>query len=301
MTSAHRPAVALESTIYAFGFPYTHAVELGWKLAREIHAQGAESKTMAVLDGRMAFGLTDDELDRIARGDGVKKLAASDLGAAVAQGTTGATTVSATMAMAVQAGARVFATGGIGGVHRGAGDSFDESQDLWALSKFPVAVVSAGVKAILDLPKTLERLESYGVPVIGFQTKTLPAFYTQSSGLKLSLVAESINELARMVQGHWDAVPGAGGVLVANPIPAEHALNEGKVNAAIDAALAEADAAGQTGKAVTPFVLAAMERLTKGASVTANTALAVNNARVAAALAVALDKLPKKPGPAGVA
>src|SRR5688500_11933087 len=191
-----RPAVALESTIYAFGLPYPQNVELGWKLARTITAAGAEPKTFAVIDGELRAGLTDSELDRISRTstDGsVVKLNASDLGPAMALGLTGATTVSATCALAAGAKVRVFATGGIGGVHRDAAETFDESQDLLALARYPVAVVSAGAKAILDLPKTMERLETLGVPVIGFKTTELPAFYTRSSGIPLAL---SVNDVA---------------------------------------------------------------------------------------------------------
>jgi pseudouridylate synthase len=165
-----RPQVALESTIYAFGLPYPKNVELCWKIGRIIRSKGAEAKTFAVLDGEIKVGLDDGELDRLARGEGVAKLNASDIGPAMALGLTGATTVSATAALAAGAGIRVFATGGIGGVHRDVVESFDESQDLTALSRYPVAVVSAGAKAILDLPKTLERLETLGVPVVGFRT-----------------------------------------------------------------------------------------------------------------------------------
>lgn len=287
-----RPGVALESTIYAFGLPYPKNVELGWKLARTISATGAEAKTFAVVDGELRAGLTDHELDRIARGTegGVVKLAASDLGPAMALGLTGATTVSATMALARGAGLRVFATGGIGGVHRDAAETYDESQDLTALARYPVAVVSAGAKAILDLEKTVERLETLGVPVVGYQTGELPAFYTRSSGIKLALTVNDVPTLARVVHAHWRIHPNMG-LLVANPIPEEHALPQDLVDDAIARALEDAKAIGVRGKALTPFLLKRLDEITEGRSVTANIALAENNARLAGELAVALHKL----------
>lgn len=288
-----RPAVALESTIYAFGLPYPRNVELGWKLARTIAATGAEPRTFAVVDGELRAGLTDGELDRISRGaaDGeVLKLNASDLGPAMALGMTGATTVSATCALAGGAKVRVFATGGIGGVHRGAAETFDESQDLIAMSRYPVAVVSAGAKAILDIGKTLERLETLGVPVIGYQTAEMPAFYTRGSGHKLALTVNDPEVLARVLRAHWRIHPNVG-VLVANPIPAEHALPAELVDGAIARALDEARAQGVRGKAVTPFLLQRLDELTEGRSVAANVALAESNARLGGELAVALQAL----------
>ncbi|MBI1947292.1 MAG: pseudouridine-5'-phosphate glycosidase [Deltaproteobacteria bacterium] len=287
-----RPGVALESTIYAFGLPYPRNVELGWKLARTIAATGAEAKTFAVVDGELRAGLTDHELDRIARGaeGGVVKLAASDLGPAMALGLTGATTVSATMALARGAGLRVFATGGIGGVHRDAEQTYDESQDLTALARYPVAVVSAGAKAILDLGKTMERLETLGVPVVGYQTGELPAFYTRSSGIKLALTVNDVQTLARVVHAHWRVHPQVG-LLVANPIPEEHALPQQLIDDAIARALTDARDVGARGKALTPFLLKRLDEITEGRSVAANIALAENNARLAGELAVALHNL----------
>lgn len=288
-----RPSVALESTIYAFGLPYPKNVELGWKLARTIAATGAEAKTFAVIDGELKVGLSDEELDRIARGNGagVLKLNASDLGPAMALGMTGATTVSATMALAAGAKIRVFATGGIGGVHRDAHTSFDESQDLSALSRYPVAVVSAGAKAILDLGATLERLETLGVPVIGFRTTQtgFPAFYTRSSGLPLSLSVEDVPTLARVLRAHWRVHPNVG-VLIANPIPAEHALDKKVIDEAIDRALKEAADSGMRGKALTPHLLKRLDELTQGRSVEANVALAEHNAHLGGELAMALAR-----------
>lgn len=292
-----RPAVALESTIYAFGLPYPENVELGWKLARTIAATGAEAKTFAVIDGELKVGLSDDELDRIARAqepgaETVLKMNASDLGPAMALGMTGATTVSGTMALAAGAKVRVFATGGIGGVHRDAQQTFDESQDLTALARYPVAVVSAGAKAILDLALTLERLETLGVPVIGFGTREtgFPAFYTRSSGLPLPLSVDDVPTLARVVRAHWRIHPNVG-VLIANPIPAAAALDPDVIQQGIARALAEAKDKGVRGKQLTPFLLKRLDELTEGKSVEANVALAENNARLAGELAVALAEL----------
>jgi pseudouridine-5'-phosphate glycosidase len=288
-----RPAVALESTIYAFGLPYPKNVELGWKLARTIASTGAEAKTFAVIDGELRAGITDHELDRIARGGtegGVMKLNASDLGPAMALGMTGATTVSATAALAAGAKVRVFATGGIGGVHRDAFESFDESQDLTALARYPVVVVSAGAKAILDLPKTVERLETLGVPVVGYTTNELPAFYTRTSGVQLPLRVDDVATLARVVRAHWRIHPNVG-VLVANPIPEAHALPREMIDAAIAQATTDAKSAGIRGKALTPYLLKRLDEITSGKSVEANIALAENNARLAGELAVALHAL----------
>ena len=292
-----RPAVALESTIYAFGLPYPKNVELGWKLARTIAATGAEAKTFAVIDGELKVGLSDDELDRIARAgepgaETVVKLNASDLGPAMALGMTGATTVSATMALAAGAKVRVFATGGIGGVHRDGHVTYDESQDLTALSKYPVAVVSAGAKAILDLALTLERLETLGVPVIGFGTREtgFPAFYTRKSGLPLPLCVDDVGTLARVVRAHWRMHPSMG-VLIANPIPEEFELDPEFIQRGIARALDDAKAQGIRGKRLTPFLLGRLEEITEGKSVEANVALAENNARLAGELAVALHEI----------
>lgn len=285
-----RPQVALESTLYAFGLPYPRNVEVGWKLASAVRATGAEPKTFALIDGQIRVGLHDNELERVARGDDVIKLNASDLGPAMAQRKTGATTVSATMALAHGADINVFATGGIGGVHRGAEHTFDESQDLWALGRYPVAVVSAGAKAILDLPRTLERLETGGVPIIGYQTEDFPAFYTRTSGLKLTHVARDVDELARMCAAHWRMHPSVG-LLIANPVPEASALDAKVVKDAIKDALGRASEQNVKGKALTPFLLAAIEDITGGKSVITNVALAENNARLGGELAMALHRL----------
>jgi pseudouridine-5'-phosphate glycosidase len=289
--AAKRPQVALESTLYAFGLPKPRNVQVAWTLARAVAATGAEARTFAVIDGEIKVGLHDDELERVAAGDGVVKLNASDLGPAMALGLTGATTVSATCALAHGAGIKVFATGGIGGVHRGAQTTFDESQDLSALARYPVAVVSAGAKAILDLPKTLERLESLGVPVIGYQTDDFPAFYTRSAGgLKVQHRVDDVATLARLLAAHWRVHPTVG-VLVANPIPESAALAPDDVDAHIQQALDEADSEGIGGKDLTPFLLSRLATLTEGRSVDANVALAENNARFAGELSVELHKV----------
>ena len=289
-----RASVALESTIYAFGLPYPQNVELGWKLARTIAATGAEAKTFAVINGEIKVGLSDDELDIIARAQlpgahPVIKLNASDLGPAMALGMTGATTVSGTMALAAGAKVRVFATGGIGGVHREANLTFDESQDLSALSRFPVAVVSAGAKAILDLGLTLERLETLGVPVIGYGTNRFPAFYTRDSGFPLALSVEDVPTLARVLRAHWRIHPNVG-VLIANPIPEEFALDPAVVEEGIARALDDARQQGVRGKSLTPFLLKRLDEITEGKSVEANVALVENNARLAGELSVALQE-----------
>lgn len=296
-TQNKKPQVALESTIVAFGLPYPRNVEVGWKLARAVRSGGAEPRTLAVIDGEIRVGLSDDELDRVARADGVRKLAASDLGPAMALGLTGATTVSATCALAAGAGIPVFATGGIGGVHRDAPETFDESQDLHALARYPVAVVTSGAKSILDLPKTWERLESLGVPVIGYGTDEFPAFYSSTSGIRLQYRVDDVDTLARVVQAHWRMHPGMG-ILVANPVPEAHALDAAVIEQAISRALAEAKTAGVRGKALTPWLLAKILELSGGRSLDANIALAENNARLAGELSARLFALKAREGDA---
>jgi pseudouridylate synthase len=284
-----RPRVALESTIHAFGLPYPKNVELGWMLARAISRTGADAKTLAVIDGQIRVGLDDHELDQISKGSDVKKLNASDLGPAIALGYTGATTVSATCALAAGAGISVFSTGGIGGVHRGADRTFDESQDLQALARHPVAVVSAGAKAILDLPKTLERLESLGVLVVGYRTDVFPCFYTRDSNLKIVHRVDDVRILAAMLVAHWRIHPNVG-VLIANPIPEAASLPAEEVNGMIEQAISEADTKNISGKALTPWLLQRLNELSDGRTVNANIALAESNAQLAGMLAVALHE-----------
>ncbi len=284
VAAARRPIVALESTLVAHGLPWPDNLDVARELEDAVRAGGAVPATIAVVDGLVRIGLPDDVLEQLAH-DGARfaKAGAAELAVHLARGGSAATTVSATAMLAARAGIRVFATGGIGGVHRG--DAGDVSHDLPVLARTPIAVVSAGAKAILDLPRTLEVLETLGVLVIGYRTSELPAFYSPRSGLALDHRADTPAELAAIARCRWDDL-GGGGLLVANPIPADAAI-EG-TGAAIEAALAEAAAAGVTGKRLTPFLLSRLAAATGGASIRANRALAVHNARVAADLAVAL-------------
>jgi len=269
--------------------PWPDNLEVARALESAVRAQGAEPATIAIVDGEVRVGLDDTTLERLAKhGSSFAKAGASDLAVHVARRTSAATTVSATAVLAARAGIRVFATGGIGGVHRG--DAGDVSHDLPAMAATPIAIVSAGAKAILDLPRTLEMLETLGVLVVGYRTSELPAFYTRASGLALDHRADSITELAAICRAHWDL--GRAGILVANPIPAEAELPGDVIDAAIARALASADAAKISGKALTPFLLAKLAEVTDGTSIRANKALAINNARVAGELAVALESIP---------
>ncbi len=280
------PVVALESTIVAHGLPYPDNLAVARELEAAVTAGGAIPATIAVIGGVVRIGLDAEAMCALAeRGPSFAKAGASDLAVHLARGSDAATTVSATAVLAARAGIRVFATGGIGGVHRGDGD--DVSHDLVALARTPIAVVSAGAKAILDLPRTLEALETLGALVVGVGTDELPAFYTRTSGLRLDHRVEDMATLARICRLRWEALA-QGGVLVCNPIPADAALEAAMIEAAIAAALAAAAAAGITGKRMTPFLLAHLAGATGGAAVTANRALARNNAVVGAALAVAL-------------
>ncbi len=285
--AAGRSIVALESTLVAHGLPWPDNLEVARELEATVRAGGAAPATIAVIAGRACVGLDAAQLARLAEdGARIAKAGATDLAVHLARGGTAATTVSATCAIAARAGIRVFATGGIGGVHRG--DAMDVSHDLVALAREPIAVVSAGAKAILDLPRTLEALETLGVLVIGYQTRELPAFYTRTSGLALEHHVTSAAELAAVCRARWDDL-GGGGVLVCNAIPAAAALDAHVIDAAIADALARAAASGITGKRLTPFLLAQLAAITGGASIRANRALAVHDAEVAAALAIALD------------
>jgi pseudouridine-5'-phosphate glycosidase len=281
------PLVALESTILAHGLPWPDNLEVGLALEAEVRAGGAVPATIAVLDGVARIGLDAAELERVAReGHALRKAGAADLPVAAARGASAATTVSATCVLAARAGIRVFATGGIGGVHRG--DAGDVSSDLGTLAREPIAVVSAGAKAILDLPRTLEMLETLGVLVLGFGTDEFPAFYTRGSGLPLEHRVDATDAVAAILRARWAL--GQGGVLVANPIPAAAALDRTTIDAAIADALAAADADRIRGKALTPFLLAQLARATGGASIRANRALALNNAGLGAEIAVALAR-----------
>ncbi len=276
--------VALESTIITHGMPFPQNVETAARVEAEVRAQGAIPATIAVMGGQIHIGLTPDTLLSLGQARDVAKLSRADLAACLASGRSGATTVAATMICAHLAGIEVFATGGIGGVHRGAESSFDISADLRELSETPVTVVAAGAKAILDLPKTLEVLETLGVPVIAFGQDDFPAFWSRSSGLKAPLRMDSAAEIAAAHRMRARlGLPG--GHLIANPIPAGDEIPRDVIQPHIEAALAEAEARGIAAKAVTPFLLGRIFEATKGQSLAANIALVLANARLAAAIA----------------
>lgn len=284
-----RAVVALESTIVAHGMPYPQNVETARWVEGIVRDADAVPATIAVLGGRVRVGLEDEALERLGRGDGVDKLSRRDLPIAVARGADGATTVAATMAVAALAGIEVFVTGGIGGVHRGAAQSFDVSADLQELARTSVAVVSAGAKAVLDLGATLEYLETHGVPVIGYRTDRLPAFYTRDSGFGVDHRAESPEEVARIFRIKQE-LGLAGGVVIANPIPRRHEMDPGLAARAIRKAVEEADERKVFGKGVTPFLLSRVEELTGGESLRANRELIASNARLGSRIAVALGQ-----------
>jgi pseudouridine-5'-phosphate glycosidase len=280
-----RPVVALESTVITHGLPQPVNLELARLMESEVLSAGAQPATIAVVNGQVRVGLTQEELERLALASGVLKVSRRDLGAVIARGEWGGTTVAATMIAAHAAGIRVFATGGIGGVHRGSAG--DLSADLPELARTPVAVVCAGAKAILDLPRTLEWLETAGVPVIGWSTDEFPAFFTCSSGLPVSIRIDSPQEAAEILRAHW-AIANAGGALICVPCPEEFAVPASQVEPRLQQALAQAEAGHVTGKELTPFLLSRLSELTGGDTMRANLALLRQNARVAAEVAAAL-------------
>jgi len=277
-----RPVVALESTVITHGLPEPVNLELARRLEGEVRAAGAVPATVAVIDGRVCLGVTTDQLERLALSRKLMKVSRRDLGAAVAQHATGGTTVAATMIAAHAGGIRVFATGGIGGVHRG--QAGDVSADLPELARTPVIVVCAGAKAILDLPRTLEWLETAGVPVVGWGTDEFPAFFTRSSGLRLSARVDNAVEAAELIRAQW-TLGLRSGVLICVPCPEDVAVPAEAVEPVLRTALQQAEAQGVRGKDVTPFLLARLAELTGGETLRANLALLRNNARVAAELA----------------
>jgi pseudouridine-5'-phosphate glycosidase len=282
--------VALESTIITHGMPFPQNYETALMLEETVRANGAVPATVAVVDGRFKAGLDKSVLERLARlSGGIVKASRRDLSAVAARGGTAGTTVAATMFIAALAGIEIFATGGIGGVHRGAEETFDISADLIELSRTKVAVVCAGAKSILDIAKTLEFLESQGVPVIGYRCDEFPAFFARSSGVRLDHRCDGAHDLARMVQLQQQVGPG--GLLIANPIPESHALDAAAIEARINEAVGEARAQGVGQKEVTPFLLRRIVELTDGRSLEANMALVKNNAVVAAQVAVELSRL----------
>ena len=285
-----RPVVALESTIISHGMPYPKNVETALLVEQTIRDNGAVPATIAVIGGRLKAGLSHEEIEYLGKtGRGVAKASRRDLPALVARGADGATTVTTTMIIAHMAGIKIFATGGIGGVHRGAEVTMDISADLEELAQTPVMVVCAGAKSILDLGLTLEYLETHGVPVIGYGTDELPAFYTRKSGFGVDYRVDSPAELAAMFRAQRD-LGYKGGMLVTNPIPEEYSMDKAVIDKAIDEALAQAKAQGIHGKETTPFLLAKVVELTGGDSLESNIQLVLNNARVAAKTACELAK-----------
>ena len=289
--AAGKPVVALESTIISHGMPYPQNVETALRVEAIIREQGAVPATIAILGGRLKAGLTESEIEYLGRqGQKVSKASRRDMAVLCALGRDGATTVTTTMMIAHMAGISFFATGGIGGVHRGAETSMDISADLEELANTPVMVICAGAKSILDLGLTLEYLETHGVPVIGYGTKELPAFYTRTSGFGVDYELDSPEELARAFHAQR-ALGLKGGMLVTNPIPAEYSMEPAVINAAIDEAVRECAEQGIRGKAITPFLLAKVKELTGGDSLDSNIQLVFNNARLAAQTAQAWSEL----------
>ncbi|GFN36279.1 pseudouridine-5'-phosphate glycosidase [Tepidimicrobium xylanilyticum] len=287
-----RSVVALESTIISHGMPYPKNVETALEVERIIRDRGAIPATIAILDGIIKVGLEKEEIEYLGKAEGVIKVSRRDLPLILAKGLNGATTVASTMIIANLAGIKVFVTGGIGGVHRGAEKTFDISADLQELARTNVAVVCAGAKSILDIGLTLEYLETFGVPVIGFKTDEFPAFFTRKSGFGVDYRVDEEKELANIIKTKWDLELN-GGVVIGNPIPEEYELDYELINKAIEDALKEAEEKGIKGKEVTPFLLDKVKNITEGKSLEANIRLVYNNALVGANLAIELGKLYK--------
>ncbi len=287
-----KAVVALESTIISHGMPYPQNVEMALKVEDIIRENGAVPATIAILDGKLKVGLTKEEVERLGQSQEVVKTSRRDIPFIIAKGLDGATTVASTMIIANLAGIKVFATGGIGGVHRGAQETFDISADLMELANTDVAVVCAGAKSILDIGLTLEYLETQGVPVVGYQTDELPAFYTRKSGFGVDYRVESPAEMAKALKTKWD-LNLKGGVVIANPVPEAYQMDFDTINNAIADAVKEAAEKGIKGKESTPFLLGKVKEITKGASLTTNIELVYNNAKIGAQTAVELAKLSK--------
>ena len=288
--AAGKPVVALESTILSHGMPWPENKSFAHEIEDIIRAEGAVPATIAVIGGKLKVGLTPDELDLMCKNENVAKASRRDLPIFLTTGQTAATTVATTMIVAAMAGISVFATGGIGGVHRKGEVTMDISADLQELAHTPVTVVCAGAKMILDIGRTLEYLETMGVPVLGMRTSEFPSFYCKSSGFGVDYRAETETEVAKIMANKWN-VGLTGGVLVGNPVPEEYALDFGEMSAVVDQALAAAEAKGVHGKEITPFLLAYIAEHTHGTSLNTNIQLAYNNARVASRIAVEYAKL----------
>ncbi len=284
------PVVALESTILSHGMPYPENVEFSHKVEEVIRGEGAVPATTAIIGGKLKVGLTAQELELMCKADGVGKVSRRDVATYLATGKTGATTVATTMMLAEMAGIRVFATGGIGGVHRGAEVTMDVSADLQELANTAVAVVCAGAKSLLDIPKTLEYLETMGVPVLGMGTEDFPAFYCRKSGCKVDCKVDTPREMAAILKTKWD-LGLKGGVVIGNPIPQEYELDFDDMEKVICRALEAAKKDNIHGKDTTPYLLAHIKDYTKGVSFASNLQLAYNNAKVAAQIAIEYAKL----------
>lgn len=284
-----KPVVALESTIISHGMPYPKNVETALKVENIIRENGAVPATIAILGGKLKAGLTEEEITHLGKAENVAKVSRRDMAYIVSQKRDGATTVASTMMIAAMAGIKIFATGGIGGVHRNGEVTMDISADLEELANTDVTVVCAGAKSILDLGLTLEYLETKGVPVLGYQTSTLPAFYTRNSSYKVDYNMPTPESIAEMLKVKW-ALNLKGGVLVTNPIPEEFSMDEKLINSTIEKAVKEAEDLGIKGKDTTPFLLAKIKELTGGTSLESNIALVYNNAKLAAQIAVACTK-----------
>jgi pseudouridine-5'-phosphate glycosidase len=287
--AAGHPVIALETSIISHGMPWPENLETALAVEAIVRAAGAVPAAIAAVDGKLRIGLDAAVLERLARGNDILKLSRADLAYGLVCGRIGALTVAATMIAARLAGIRIFATGGVGGVHRGAEASFDISADLNEFARTDVCVVAAGAKALLDLPKTLETLESLGVPVICFQSNVFPAFWSRTSGLRAPIRLDTANDIASFLDMRQRLGLG-GGVLIANPVPEQDEIPYAEMARHIETAIAEAAAGGVAGKAVTPFLLAAINRLTGGRSLRTNIALVKNNAQLAAEIAVSLAR-----------
>ncbi len=288
--SENKPVVALESTIIAHGMPYPENVETALSVEQIIRSEGAIPATIAIISGKINIGLTLDEIGRLAKNPNVIKASRRDISFVISQQKHAGTTVAATMLCAHLAGLKLFATGGIGGVHRNAMQSFDISADLQELSRTPVTVVSAGAKAILDLPATLEYLETMGIPVVGVETDEFPAFFTRSSGLPVPFRLDTLSEIAKMIQTHRD-MGLSNGILIANPLADQNIIEKDMIEQAVNRAIEEAERQSIKGKEITPFLLDRIKTLTGGKSLEANKKLVRNNAKLAAKIAVALHQL----------
>ncbi len=282
----NRPVVALESTIISHGMPYPQNVETAFLVEKKVRENGAIPATIALMNGKMQAGLSVAQIELLGKtGRDVSKVSRRDMATVLAKKEIGATTVASTMIVAAAAGIKIFATGGIGGVHRGAQKTFDISADLQELARTNVAVISAGVKSILDLPLTLEYLETLGVPVLGFQCDEFPAFFTRESGLKVDCNCRTVQEIAQILSVKWTINALSGGVIIANPVPKEFSLDKKIMDEIIDKAIQDAHNQGVEGKEITPFLLSTIDKMTGGTSLTTNIQLVLNNAALAAQIA----------------